>query len=48
MRWSMDFDPASADANLLLQVAAGDIEAYFQVYDRHAGRVMALCRHILG
>lgn len=44
----MDFDPASADANLLLQVAAGNIEAYFQVYDRHAGRVMALCRHILG
>ncbi|HET7010068.1 MAG TPA: sigma-70 family RNA polymerase sigma factor [Anaerolineales bacterium] len=36
------------DADLLLRVARGDREAFFQVYDRHASRVLALCRHILG
>jgi RNA polymerase sigma-70 factor (ECF subfamily) len=43
-------EPASRlpDADLVSRVARGDTEAFLLVYDRHAGRVLALCRHILG
>jgi RNA polymerase sigma-70 factor (ECF subfamily) len=44
----MDSSSRSPDADLVLRVARGDREAFFQVYDRHASRVLALCRHILG
>ena len=44
----MDSAPTPTDVELLLQVGDGDLEAFFQIYDRHAGRVLALCRRILG
>ncbi len=44
----MDSAPAPTDVDLLLQVGDGNLDAFFQIYDRYAGRVMGLCHHILG
>ena len=40
---------ATADADLLLvgRLASGDMDAAGELYDRHAGRVLALARRIL-
>lgn len=44
----MDSPSPASDTDLLLLVGRGDLNAFFEIYDRHAGRVLALCRQILG
>jgi RNA polymerase sigma-70 factor (ECF subfamily) len=44
----VDSEKTATDDQLLLRVGEGDLEAFFDLYDRHAGRVLALCRHVLG
>jgi RNA polymerase sigma-70 factor (ECF subfamily) len=39
--------PAEADLRLVSRVASGDADAVAELYDRHAGRVLALARRIL-
>lgn len=44
----MDSARLASDVDLLLKIGRGDLNAFFEIYDRHAGRVLALCRHVLG
>jgi RNA polymerase sigma-70 factor (ECF subfamily) len=44
----MDSSRPASDVDLLLKVGRGDLGAFFEIYDRHAGRVLALCRQVLG
>jgi len=39
--------PADADLRLVGRLASGDLDAAAELYDRHAGRVLALARRIL-
>jgi RNA polymerase sigma-70 factor (ECF subfamily) len=39
--------PADADLRLVGRLAAGDLDAAAELYDRHAGKVLALARRIL-
>ena len=39
--------PADADLHLVGRLASGDLDAAAELYDRHAGKVLALARRIL-
>ena len=44
-QWAVD---EGGDARLIAQVRAGDPAAFEVVYERHAAKLLAFCRHMLG